>query len=603
MAVETLSLDKVDDYGHGYTKRVGTAVVALDPDTGPNRVIVDLDRAARNPDGLVRFETDVIMLEAPEASDLVHVVANRGLVSALPYSLGVNATQTRTEIDAGDAWILTRGLSILWVGWQWDVVRQSGVVGIDAPEARGVDGRSIPGQARLAFQPLVDADRRRLADAVPLLAQFQALPVHDLDDPSAVLTQREWFNGPRQTIDRDRWRFVDHEHVELDGGFRARTHYELIYSTSRCPVTGVGLAAVRDVVSFLRNNFAHTFALGISQSGRWLRQFLLDTGNADESGARVFDGIHCHIAGGRRGEFNHRYAQPSMMNALGFTHLPPFSPDDGLLDRARAAGSVPKAICTNTATEYWRGDASLSDPVTPVEEWRSYLYAGAHHAGQMPGIELLPLQLRQNLVNIGWPTRAHFVALRDWVRYAIDPPPSEVPSIDAGTGASREDVLAKLPTLDDLVPPDPAALLGMPPLDLGPLAGQGIGRFPPTVLAEPLPCVVSTIDADGNELAGIRLPHVAVPLDSSFGWNPERPRQATPVEVWNLVGGRIPFTAQAIVDRYGTREAFLSLVRETAETLVEARHLLTDDLESVVTDAASRWDSALISSNQTTAQE
>jgi hypothetical protein len=594
VTLEVLTLGTVDDDAQGYTKHIGTAVIALDPETPANRVIVDLDRAARDPDGLVRFETDVVLLEAPNPDDLIHVVANPGIVSALPYSQSVTPMHTGSGIDAGDAWILSRGLSVLWVGWQWDIVRQTGRVGIDAPEALDADGESIRGQARLDFQPVTDTDQRRLADFVPLLGPFQALPAHDLHDPSALLSERGWFNGPRQTVARARWRFVDHEHVELDGGFRARSHYELTHTTSRCPVTGVGLAAVRDVVSFLRERFSHTFAFGISQSGRWLRQFLLDTGNADERGAQVFDGVHCHLAGGRRGEFNHRFAQPSTMNSLGFTHLPPLSPDDGLLEKAHASGSVPKVICTNTGTEYWRGDASLSDPASSVTEaWRSYMYAGAHHAGQMPGLELLPVQLLPNLVDIGWATRAHFVALAGWVNDGIDPPPSEVPRLHDGSGASREHVLAELPAFDRLVPPDPVAMLGMPPIDLGPLANDGIGSFPPTVLGDPRPCIVSAIDADGNERAGVRLPHVEVPLDVSFGWNPELPRAATPIELWNLVGGRVPFAARTILDRYGTRDAFLDLVRVSTEALVVARDLLREDVEFIVADAARRWDSVI----------
>ncbi|HEY2330379.1 MAG TPA: alpha/beta hydrolase domain-containing protein, partial [Acidimicrobiales bacterium] len=475
-------------------------------------------------------------------------------------------------------------------------------VGIAVPEALDADGSPITGQARLGFQPIVDAHRRRLADLVlPTMGQFRALPAADLEEAAAVLTERDWFNGPARTLARGRWRFADAEHVELEGGFKARTHYELTYTTSRCPVTGAGLVAVQDVVAHLRPAHTHTLAMGVSQSGRWLRQFLFDTGNADEDGQPVFDGVHVHIAGGRRGEFNHRYAQPSTMNPLGFTHLPPFSPDDGLLDRAEGAGTVPKIVFTNTATEYWRGDASLSHPTlgrpTPDgPSWRTYLYAGAHHSGQLPGhVESLPVQLPGNLVDITWPTRAHFSALSRWVVDGTEPPPSAVPQVEDGTAVSREQALAVLPSLDGaavagLTLPSPAALLGMPPLDLGPEADRGVGCFPPVVTAPSRPCVVSALDDDGNEVAGVRLPHVAVPLDISFGWNPEHPRPGIPVEVWNLVGGRLPFTAAEVVRRYGDRDAFLTRVREAAARLVVQRHLLAEDVEPVVADAARRWD-------------
>src|SRR5439155_11842665 len=117
-----------------------------------------------------------------------------------------------------------------------------------------------------------------------------------------------------------------------------------------------------------------------------------------------FDGVLCHIGGGRRGEFNHRYAQPSTMNALGFGHLPPFSPEDGLFDPARAAGAAPLTLFTNTATEYWRGDGSLVHPVPQGPDWRVYLYAGTHHPGRSPGlVETMPVQLPGNTIDTLWP--------------------------------------------------------------------------------------------------------------------------------------------------------------------------------------------------------
>ena len=382
----------------------------------------------------------------------------------------------------------------------------------------------------------------------------------------------------------------------MDGGFEARTHYELTYTTSRCPVAGIGLTAVRDVVSHVRGEFSHVLSLGVSQSGRWLRQFIYDTANADEEGGRVFDGVHCHIAGGRRGEFNHRYAQPSTMNHLGFGHLPPFSPTDGLFERANRAGTAPKTFFTNTATEYWRGDASLGHPEPEGPAWRCYLYAGAHHSGQIPGyIESLPLQLPANLVNIAWLTRAHFVALEEWVTENREPPPSAVPRTADGTGASRERVLGALEGIswfDDVTLPAPEALLGMPELDLGPDADRGVGRFPP--LAGPIrSCQVSAVDDDGNEIAGVRLPAVSVPLAVSVGWNPERPRPGVPVEVWNLVGGRVPFSAEDLRRRYGDRDGYLSLVRAAAHELVAQRHLLPGDADELIGRAGDQWNAAV----------
>jgi hypothetical protein len=103
-------------------------------------------------------------------------------------------------------------------------------------------------------------------------------------------------------------------------------------------------------------------------------------------------------------------------------------------------------------------------------------------------------------------------------------------------------------------------------------------------------CLVSALDPDGNELAGVRLPHVAVPLDVSFGWNPEQPRIGVPVEVWNLVGGRIDLPPEEILRRHGTLQSFLDACRRCAEDLVRQRHLLAEDVELVLSDALRRWE-------------
>jgi hypothetical protein len=597
MAVESLRTVSSVPYQDGYEHVVAVATVALDPADPANAAIVDLDRARRDPDGLVRFETDAVLLRAPGPGGLLHVVANRGLVTGLPYSAGLARVAPTGQIAAGDGWVLGRGLSVLWVGWQWDIERRPGTVGLDAPEALGDDGEPLRGQARLGFQPIAGQARRRLADEVlPIMGQFQALAAADPGEPAATLTERDWFNGPPRTVPRDRWRFTDPEHIELDGGFAARRHYELTYTTSRCPVAGAGLAAVRDVVTYLRDQFTHTLAFGVSQSGRWLRQFVRDTGNAAENGARVFDGIHCHIAGGRVGEFNNRYAQPSSMNPLGFCHLPPFSPADGLLDRARARGTAPKLVFTNTATEYWRGDASLGHPDPDDPGCRWYLYAGTHHVGTLPGyVEALPVQLPGNLIDTTGVTRAHAAALQEWVRDGTPPPASAVPRPD-GTGISRDEALKKLraaPWLRDITLPAGEALLGMPPISLGPDATHGVARYPAVVLGPARPCLVSDVDDDGNELAGVRLPHVSVPLDVSAGWNPELPRDGVPVETWNLAGGRAPLPAAEVLRRYGDAAAFLARVRADAESLIAARHLLADDIDAVLADAQRRWDAAV----------
>ncbi len=608
------------------------ATVALAPDLAANAFVVDLERAPRGPDGLVRLDADVVLIRpardgsAQTGGPLLFSVANRGLVTALPLSWGVEAGAIPDgQVDPGDGWILRRGMSVAWVGWQWDVQRRPGVVGVDVPEAVSPDGQPIHSQARLEFLPLARQPHRRLADEVsPWMGQFHALAAADPDERHATLTVRDWFNGPRQTIDRAQWRFArdvdgspvaDDEHVWMEGGFASRRYYEVTYTTGRGPIAGAGLAAVRDVVAYLRSTmgFERVLTLGISQSGRWLRQFIFDTANTAEDGSRVFDGVLCHIAGGRRGEFNNRSAQPSTMNALGFTHRPPFSPETGLFAEARRQGNAPLTIFANSATEYWRGDASLvhtdaaGGDLADGLDWRAYLYAGSHHAAGLPDefAAQFPVQFGPNRVEVLGLSRAHLVALDEWVATGRPPPPSEVPRVADGSGQARADVLQALADrvqFSRIVWPDVATLLGMPTIDLGPQAAQGVGRYPPVVIGPARPCLVAAVDDDGNETCGIRLPEVAVPLATSFGWNPEVPRPdpgsgATgsnlPVEVWNLLGGGIPFGVTDILARYGDQARYQQRVRDCVADLVARRHLLHEDADRVVAHALTLWDRAL----------
>jgi hypothetical protein len=602
------------------------ATVALDPDHPANGFVVDLSRARRDPDGLVRLDADVMLIRPADGrpTGLLFVVANRGLVTTLPFSRGVRAgAPPDGRIDPGDGFALRRGLSVAWVGWQWDVDRRPGVVGIEVPEALGAGGDPLRSQARLEFLPLMPQAHHRLADEVgPWMGPFRSLTAADLDEPQAALTVRDWFNGPREPIARSRWCFgrdvegspvPDAEHIWLEGGFQPRRYYEVTYTTGRCPIAGAGLAAVRDGVSYMRSTmgFDRVLSTGTSQSGRWLRQFIFETANTAEDGSPVFDGVFCHIAGGRRGEFNNRSAQPSTMNSLGFGYLPPFSPEGGLFAPARACGNAPRTIFANSATEYWRGDASLvhtdadGRDLPDGADWRAYMYAGVHHSAGMPEefMAAFPVQLAANRVEVLAANRAHLVALDEWVTAGRPPPPSEVPRAADGSGWARADVLRDLAgrsRFAGTIWPDPQALLGVPPIDLGPEAKEGIGRYPAVVTGPPRPCLVAAVDEDGNETCGVRLPDVAVPLAASFGWNPEvpRPDPATPgatwpVELWSLLGGSVTFGTQEILDRYRDRDGYLEQVQDCVADLVARRHLLDEDAGHVIDHARALWERAM----------
>ena len=604
----------------------GVVRFAVDPEAPANAGITDLRLAPRDGDGMVCFEADFCVLRpadpAAASGRLLFQVPNRGRRQSVPFSLlsappGAEVTE---RIDPGDGFLLRRGWTVAWCGWQWDVLRRPGMLGLVAPEAvLPADDRH--GEVLVQFQPHRPAPEHALGhwplDPPPGLPDRAHRPYRprDLDDPAAVLCVREWPRGAPSQIPRPRWRFApDGASVRLEGGFQPGRVYELRYRPRECPVVGAGLLAVRDFVSCLRaggpalagTRAERAFAFGISQSGRFLRELLHLGLDLDEAGQPVFDGMLVHVAGARRGEFNQRYGQPSAQHAPSLGHLPPFA-DAELLDRQRHRGVVPRIFTVNTSSEYWRSEASLLHPDgEPPAEVRAYLFAGCQHG---PGaLALTRSSAVSPWVRPGNPLntvdytpllRAALVNLERWAVDGVEPPPSAVPRVADGTAVDRAEVLRRFAGVPGAAPVRGDRLPALHRLDLGDRTDTGIARFP-AVAGEPMPCLVSSVDADLNEEAGIRLPDLAVPLASHTGWNPRDAGSGAPGELIDMLGSTLPLPPtpedragdprRSIAERYGDREAFCRLVREEAGRLVRARHLLEEDVEPVVARAARAYD-------------
>ena len=635
MAVETFDVDSCEPLAGGrsfgtigpYEVVRGTSRIAVDPALPGNDRIVDLDRVVDG-DGLARFTTEYCLLR-PSDNDgcrgLIHVVPNRGLLGAVPFSADLSAAfgADPLAVDAGDGFVLQRGWSVAWCGWQWDI--QSGM-GLQAPDA------GIAGQIRIDIrndQPITHAP---LGDAM-LIFSFARYPTVDVDDHTAVLSVRDSLLGERRIISRDKWRFAretggevipDAEHVWLEGGFEPFRFYEVVYRTARAPVAGAGLLATRDFVSFLRygsgpeinplaGNVDRVIGLGISQCARFLRQMLIEGLNADEQNRPVFDGVFAHIGGGRTGEFNHRYAQPSVTIVPGFGNLPPFE-SSALLRRQRVVGHSPKIFFVNTAWEYWRGDAALvhidhamatdtDDAALP--DVRHYAIAGVDHIGAAALMkQAMPVANRTNPIDGSRSQRALFTHLAAWIDKGALPPPSDVPRVDNGTAVTREVALQPLSALRGAHLPDLSVIHTAREIDLGPAVADGVGRWP-VQLGAAYPAWVSAVDADGNETAGIRVLELAVPVATYTGWNPRRPFSGLPDVLYEFVGSVFPF-ARTIVERrasgdprpsleerYTNRDAYESKVRSAAAELVAKRYLLDDDVEPAVDRALRAYDTAI----------
>ena len=214
-------------------------------------------------------------------------------------------------------------------------------------------------------------------------------PVANTEDSRNVLTVRDTRDGKRTLIPRSQWQFADlvdgkvvpsDRHIRLDGGFKAGRIYEYVYVVADPVIAGLGFAAVRDFAAYAKHTpntlvrATRVYGEGISQNGRFLRDFLYQGFNADEDGQAALDGVLAHVAGRGRGSFNYRFAQPSRdaqptssidfpTDIFPFTDLPETDPVTGeragLLDRAVAEKVVPRIFFSNTSYEYWGRAAAL----------------------------------------------------------------------------------------------------------------------------------------------------------------------------------------------------------------------------------------------------
>jgi Alpha/beta hydrolase domain len=645
MAVTALEIKACSPFAQGtafgdvgpYQQLDGTVHFAVDPDHPRNVGITDLRLAPRDAQGLVRSSADFRMLQpaAPQHGNqrLLLDIVNRGNPTVL-----TNFNSAVGRLEPGNGFLMRQGYTVLWVGWQDDVPTTPGLIRINVPEAVDAGGQPISGRIAVTFQPDTHVQVQLLSDR-----QHRPHPARNLDDPDTTLTVQEHEDAPAQTIPRQQWSFArleggrvvpDATHIYLASGFVPGKVYQVVYTTVGAPVIGLGLLATRDTVSFLRYGAAsegnlcaghiqYAYSFGRSQSGRFLRHFLYLGLNEDEQERTVFDGLIPLVAGGGRGEFNQRFGQPSNSNKYSVKNLFPFhdtaqmDPEtgrtDGMLARLAARGKVPKVFFINTSAEYWNGHAALihtdldgKRDLAPSEAVRIYHLAGTQHG---PGNLLLTDtgaaddsrgQQRPNSVDYRPLLRAALVNLDRWVTIGENPPPSLHPRLDDGTAVPPEHTDATFHAMPGVQ--FPAHLRSIARLDFCSGADEGVTTLLPPKVGKPYANLVSAVDEDGNELAGIRLPDISVPLATYTGWNLRHPDIGEPGQTLSLLGSTIPFPATqaergasgdprpSIAERYVSKEDYLGRVKQAAEALVTQGYLLAEDLATVTTQASQRYD-------------
>jgi hypothetical protein len=598
-----------------YEKIRGVAYFALDPKAPANTAIADLKLAPRDARGRVLFSSEFVLLRpaSGQPSTLIYDVNNRGGIAMLGQINGRSPVHNdpTTAADAGDGFLMRHGFSLLFSAWTWDVAPQPAgarPLVFAPPVAKGVKGK------------VYNEFTVNMATDVATYAGMRGLTYEPArpEDPRAQLTGRARPQDKRRPIPRSSWHFVAPEQaggpgrVQLEGGFKPGTIYELTYVAKDPYVTGAGLAGIRDLLSYFRDKPFEGAAVprnvlmfGISQSGRVIGRMLHDGLNVDESGRLAFNGAYLHVpgAGGSAG-FNSRFAQPtrhpSMMeeheypaDAFPFTTAPSHDPVSGktasYLDNARdKQGKLPKLFFANTSTEFWNRGASLiattpdgAQDVAPADNVRIYAFMGAqHYVGRSRTVA--PFTACVSTSDHYLPMRALVLALDDWTVKDKQPPASAYPRLADGTLTTVADYRAIFPRGFGLTPPEQN--LREPRLDFG--RGAGLPeRGDDYETRVPVP------DADGNDKGGVRLVEVQAPLGTHTGWNLRAPETGFAWATSRFDGSFVPFARTeterlaagdprpSLEARYPKRDDFAAAVRAAADRQVAAGLLLPEDVE------------------------
>jgi len=620
-----------------YQRITGRAYFSLPVSNPHNQRIVDLSSAVNLKHSEVEFSSDFIAVRPKDASkgngSMILQVPNRGRGYIIAL---VDGGDWDLANDAGDAWLLRNGFTIVSLGWQWDA-NGADALRLYAPVAKE-EGKTITGLLRGDVMPAKEMSEIPLGHLILGNIGGTEYPVAAPADPRNVLTMRDSRDAPRTVIARAEWQFahtVDGKltpsdwHIHLNSGFQPGKIYEYVYVVADPVIAGGGFAAIRDFAAYAKHTpdaltpAARVFGEGISQNGRFLRDFLYQGFNADEQGRMALDGVLAHVAGAGRGSFNYRFAQPSRdaqptsavffpTDIFPFTDLPETDPltreSAGLLDRAVADKVVPKIFFSNTSYEYWgraaalihtsadgKQDAALSENV------RIYHFTGLQHfSGPFPpekGKGDLLGQEPQSPLPSKYFWRAMIANMDAWVRSNTLPPASSYPKIADGTLVPLRDYA--LPAIPGVNRPHEANAAYR--IDFGPNWRNGILAIQPPKVGEPFPVLVPQVDADGNERDGVRLPEISVPLATYTGWSLRDPSIGAPDQRAAMVTSYLPFPKTAaerektgdprksVAERYSSREDFVRRYTRVLDDLVKQRWILPEDREAVLSRGAQEW--------------
>jgi hypothetical protein len=637
--ITRLVMEKTETLGSddGYEKLTGHAYGELDPSLSLNAIITDLEFAPRNDRGMVEYVATFTLIKPADLAQtsgvLLYFVPNRGRIDLTGGRL------SRFLRDARD-----QGHVLVASGWQGDLEPADGRETLSVPVAKQSDGSRITGPVLARF-----SDMPPNTTTLPILrggVEGTADPA-SLNTAEATLTRRAAEHSAVTPLQSTEWAFADctekafpgtpdSRKVCLRDGFDPAYLYELVYTAKDPKVHGIGFAATRDLVSYLRygtrddagspnllgGRINWTVSQGNSQSGTFLRSFIHLGFNQDEAGRIVFDGANPNIAA-RLLAMNIRFAAPSGAAGMyeagsdgvvwwsAYTEGAGARSTVGLLDRCRATETCPRIVETFGSAEFYNLRASPTlvgigaDRDIPLPpEVRRYYFPGVSHGGGSGGFESSPqpdncCELSPNPNPSGDTMRALLTALVDWVVEGTLPPPSQYPRLDRGELAVPTQAAMGFPVIPGMPLPD-GILNPLYEYDFGKEFDyedlSGVITIQPPPIRQVLPTLVPTVDLDGNETGGVASVLHQVPLGTYTGWNINA-RGFYRGAIRTNAGGYIPFAKTraerlavgdprpSLEERYGTHENYVRRVRAAADRLVRGRYLLADDADRLVAEA------------------
>lgn len=582
------------DFGTTYEQIIGRLHFEIDPAHSGNAVIADVELAPVNASGRVSFSSDLRILKPKDAA-----LSNGAAWVEIPNRGG------RGSLSAA---MMAQGFTMMSVGWEFDVPKDSKQMSIEVPAASNRDGSPIRGVVSATFTPDKLTDDKLLTD----LAAYPAVDIEAAESRLIVRTRAAYPGG--EEVPRDKWSLQDNS-IRLEGGFEAGKTYEVFYLAEAPPVAGLGYAAIRDAVTWLKHGedslapVKYAYAFGSSQCGRLLRDLVYLGFNTDERGRQALDGLIAHVAGAGRLVLNQRWSTPRGVAGY-YTASYPFADTaqrdavsglaEGILENPRVK-HAPKIFYTNNAAEYWgAGRVAALTHTTPdgaedielPENVRSYFFACTSHGpSSFPPSSQVEWSLRANPVTASAAINELRQAMHRWVEKDIAPPASVYPKLSDDTLTPITEV--RFPKVPGFAPPN-AVTAG--PRTRNPQWPDGAGG------GTELPLLVPQADVDGNDLGGIRMPDVAVPLATATGWVFRPEEYGSPKDFYLLRGAWVPFAVTkvqreknndprlSLEERYASKQAFMEQVKAAVEKLIEQGFLAEGDLESQVKQAGERWD-------------